>query len=83
MQNIGTSYEAVNVADLTNKGFALFTNLDATNFVEVGVEVSAAFYPFLKLLPGESSVVRLSPSVSLFAKADTAAVNLETYCFEA
>jgi len=81
--SIGTSHEAVAPTDLTNKGWALFKNLDDTNFVEVGVDVAATFYPLIKLLPGEQVQVRLSPSVSLYAKADTAAVRLDAQIFEA
>ena len=81
--SIGTTHEAVTPADLTNLGWAVFKNLDTTNFVEVGVQVSTTFYPFLKRLPGEQVQVRLSPSVSLFAKANTGAVRLESQVFEA
>jgi len=76
-QTVGTTYEAVAIgADLGTAGFAVFTNLDLTNYVEVGLEVSAAFYPFVKLKAGESAQVRLATS-TLFAKANTSAVKLE------
>lgn len=83
VQEIGTSHELVSITDITNKGFVYFGNLDSTNFVEIGVDVTASFYPLAKLAAGESAVLRLSPSVAVYAKADTAAVKLETYCFEA
>jgi len=76
-QTVGTTYEAVAVgADLGTAGYAVFTNLDLTNYVEVGVEVAATFYPFVKLKAGESAQLRLATS-TLFAKANTAAVKLE------
>lgn len=81
--SIGTTHEAVTPTDVTNEGWAFFKNLDTTNFVEIGVDVSATFYPILKLLPGESVAVRLSPSVALYAEADTAAVRLEAMILEA
>ncbi len=83
VQNIGTSSEAVGITDVTNLGFGKFKNLDQVNFVEVGIEVAATFYPFVKLLAGESCVLRLSPSVTLYARANTGAVNLESMVFEA
>jgi hypothetical protein len=81
--SIGTSHEALTTNDLTNKGWAVLKNLDDTNFVEVGVDVSATFYPLLKLLPGEQVQVRLSPAVTVYAQADTAAVRLDAQIFEA
>lgn len=74
-QDVGTTYEALSVGDLDNAGVAQFTNLDATNFVEIGVEVAAAFYGVIKVMPGETWQVRLS-SLTLFARANTAAVKL-------
>ncbi len=76
-QTIGTTYEALGInADVATAGWAFFRNLDTTNYVEVGVEVAAAFYPLIKLKAGEAAIVRLATS-SVFAKANTAAVNLE------
>ena len=83
VQNIGTSSEAIGITDITSLGFAKFKNLDLVNYVEVGIEVAATFYPVIKLLSGESCVVRLSPSTTLYARANTAAVNLESMVFEA
>lgn len=81
-QDIGTSYEALDVgADIATPGFAVFRNLDTDNFVEIGVEVSAAFYPFVKLMPGEFALIPLA-DISLFAKADTAAVTLQSTILE-
>lgn len=83
-QNIGTTHEQIGgLADMTNEGIAVIRNLDDTNFVEVGVDVAAAFYPLVKVLPGEAYVMRLAPGVAVYAKADTAAVNLLFECLEA
>lgn len=81
--SIGTTHEAVATTDVTNKGWAFFKNLDTVNFVDIGVDVAATFYPVLRLEPGESTVVRLSPAVALYAKADTAACRLESQILEA
>jgi hypothetical protein len=83
VQEIGTSHEIVSITDITNKGFVYFGNLDTANYVEIGVDVSSTFYPLIKLGAGESATLRLSPSVAVYAQANTAAVKLETYCFEA
>ena len=80
VQIIGFSaHEALTLADVTTRGYAGFTNLDAANWVEIGVEVAATFYPVIRLLAGESGLFPLSPSVTLYAKADTAAVNLNKW----
>lgn len=81
VQIVGTAYEAIAFgADLATKGWATFRNLDPTNFVELGLEVSAAFYAFAKLLPGEECVFPIGGT--LFAKADTAPCDLEVVAVE-
>lgn len=77
-QTIGHSaHEQITKGDTTDGGVYFFRNLDQTNFVEVGIQHSGStFVAFLKLLPGEYSVGRLSSS-TIFAKANTAAVNLQ------
>lgn len=83
-QTIGTSEEAIVFAgDLTAAGWCYFRNLDATNFVEVGLTKAATFYPFVKLLPGEWALFRLSTVTDVQAKADTAAVPLEHVLLDA
>jgi hypothetical protein len=58
-------------------GFAVFRNLDATNFVQIGVKPASTFYPFIRLLAGESCLLRLDGTLTaIYAKADTAAVKL-------
>ena len=50
---------SVSLAALTTPGFAFIQNLDATNFIMVGVYDGTSFFPLLELLPGECYVVRL------------------------
>ena len=72
-------------------GWAMFTNLDATNYVQVGIQVAGNFYSFLTILAGEQSgPIRLGsltiplavppiPTVAaptLYALANTASVSL-------
>jgi hypothetical protein len=76
-QTIGTSHEQITKGDTTDGGVFFFRNLDATNYVEVGIQHSGStFVAFLKLLPGEYAIGRLS-SATIYAKANTAAVNLQ------
>lgn len=82
IQNIGTTYEAiVEDASIGTPGMAIFRNLDPTNYVEIGLEVAATFYPFLKLKPGDPpAIFRISGT--LYARANTAAVDLDIVIIE-
>lgn len=63
---------------VTTPGEAWFVNLDETNYIEIGVQVAATFYPCIRLNAGEWSPVRLGLGASaLFARANTAAVDLQ------
>jgi hypothetical protein len=78
IQVIGTTYEAVTLpADLGTAGYAFFMNHSTANYLEIGLEVAAAFVAFAKLKPGEFALVRLATS-SIYARANTAACDLET-----
>ena len=70
-----TPHTALDLGSITTPGFAVFQNLDLVNYVEIGIQVSAAFYPFLKLKPGEQGMLRLGTLVP-YARADTLAVKL-------
>lgn len=78
IQNIGTAEETLALGDVTPTGFALFRNLDGTNFVELG-KVTATYV--VKLKAGEWSFLRLDTWSTIFAKANTAAVDLEYMLF--
>jgi hypothetical protein len=81
--SVATAYAQISgLADMTNEGYCIARNLDSTNYLEIGVEVSAAFYPLIKLKAGEISVFRLTPGVSVFARANTAACRLHFWCLE-
>lgn len=75
------AHEAIPMGDVATAGWAWFENLDATNYVQIGVDVSAAFHPIIKLMPGEFAVVRLATNAP-YAKANTAAVKLDYEIFE-
>ncbi|MBT8200072.1 MAG: hypothetical protein KJO36_06110 [Acidimicrobiia bacterium] len=73
-QSIGTTHETITVSgDMTTEGWCLIKNLDTTNYVEIGRDVGASFYPVMRLRATEFALFRWSPGVTLYAKADTAA----------
>lgn len=78
VQNIATSAAgtALSLSGIAAGGWAYFTNLDATNYVEIGVQVAGTFYPVATILKGESAQFRIS-ALTLYARANTAAVDLE------
>jgi len=77
-QEIGTTEEALDIpTDIGTAGYILIKNLDSTNFVEVGLTASYT----IKLKAGEVALFR-ADSNSLYAKADTANVNVQLYIFE-
>lgn len=77
VQTIGTVEEALEMADVTNAGYAIFENLDDTNFVEIGISGSM----FVKLKAGEKCILRLTTNAP-YAIADTADVELFYVIYE-
>lgn len=69
------AHEAIPLGDVSTPRWSRFKNLDATNFVQIGVDASGTFVPFVKLKPGEACVLPLAAAP--YAQADTGAVNLE------
>ena len=81
VQNISTSNETLEIYELSNidaaeTGVTFLKNLDATNFVRVGLTGSYT----IKLLPGECALFRAAGA--LYAIADTAACELEVMMIE-
>jgi len=76
-QNIGTTTEALSIGDVTDVGYVYIKNLDSTNYVEVGITspVSAS-NAMITLKPGEFALfpTRLE---TIYAKANTAACNVD------
>lgn len=79
----GSGGEALVLQDVSSLGWARFQNLDSTNYVEIGIVVSATFYPVITLLAGEYTFVRLSPGIAPYARANTASVQLDYEIFQA
>ena len=82
VQEIGfAAHEQIVLTDIGTAGYAYFRNTDTTNYVEVGVDVGATFYAFMKLKPGEAAVLRLATG-TIYAQANTAAVKLQSRVLE-
>jgi len=82
-QNIGTSEEVIGgLSDVTTFGWALFRNLDATQYVEIGPESGGSMVSFAKLLAGEFALLPLTPGITIRAQANTSAVGLEVHVLE-
>lgn len=63
---VSTNGVDVDLSELTTPGLCRLQNLSETNIIDVGRfdPDSNKFYPFLKLKPGESYVVRLSEHIT-------------------
>lgn len=59
---VSTSGTDIDFSKLTTPGLCAIQNLDATNYITVGVYEpdTDMYYPFLELLPGEVYVIRLA-----------------------
>ena len=76
-QSIGNAaHEAIVITELTTLGVCQFRNMDATNYVEIGVDVAATFYPLVRLNAGEEWPFRMAQGITPYAQANTAAVIL-------
>ena len=73
VQNIGTT------GDLTTPKYCWIQNLDDTNFVEIGLDVGATFYPFARLDAGSDipMLIYIPSGVTIYAQADTAACDID------
>ncbi len=83
---VSTGGTNILLTQITIPGMCVFTNLDPDNFVQVGIDDGASFFPFMDILPGESYVVRLANDIdtadNLHMKADTAACEVVVEAFE-
>lgn len=66
--------EAIVLGDVTTVGYIAFKNLDTTNFVELALDEPMA-NKFAKLLAGDLTLIKAA-TATIYAKADTASVNL-------
>lgn len=81
IQSIGTTQEAILLGDVASPGYAIFENLDPTNYVTIRPASGAA--DMIRLNPGEvAGPFRLAASAP-FAIANTAAIRLRYLIIEA
>jgi len=72
------THEALSISgDVAAKGVCYIVNLDTTNYVQYGVDLSGTFIPFGKLYPGEVNLFRLDPAVTPYFLANTASVKVD------
>jgi hypothetical protein len=78
-QNIGTTEETLNFpGEIATAGYLFIKNLDSTNYVEFGV--TTGVYT-VKCKAGEIALFR-STGTTIYAKANTAAVNVQVTFIE-
>jgi hypothetical protein len=72
---------AIPVSNLANVGWAMFVNLDGTNYVEIMSAVSGTV--LIQLQPGESALFRFAPTITAPAFiAHTAACEVQWLILE-
>ena len=67
------TYDDVAAADV---GWCFLQNMDATNYVDYGVNDTGSLKAIGRLLPGEYALIRIKPSAQLMAQANVAAVKV-------
>lgn len=75
--SVTTANLALSIGNISTIGVCWVTNLDATNFVDVGQRVAGNFSAFLRVKAGESWPFRMTPGVVPYAQANTATVKIE------
>lgn len=83
-QSIATASagEAIGLGDVATNGVAYFVNLDATNYIEIGIQNGGTFYPLARLNAGEWAQMRLAQGVAPYARANTASAILEYHIID-
>ena len=70
--SVGTTQETISFTDIGTPGYMILKNLDIANYVEVGY-TTAATADAMKVPAGGFLIVPLSPTATVYAKANTAA----------
>lgn len=81
VQSVGTTTEALTLGDVTTIGYLFLKNQDATNYVEISLTTPVGSEAFIKLLAGECAFFP-TRQTTIYAKANTAAVDLFVAAFE-
>lgn len=70
-QTATTTAANITKTPVTQEGWAVFTNLDDQDYVQIGIDVAATFYPLLRIAPGRTSgPLELEPGVTWQCKSD-------------
>jgi len=80
MVTVGTTQEYIPTGDIGTMGWFCGRNLDAANFVTVGVSTGStgsAMTAYGRIEAGESFAYRVEPGANLAWKADTSAVKVQ------
>lgn len=78
-QTVGTTHEAIRLGDIAAPQDMILLNLDADNYVEIGIDQTGSFVPIAKIRPRRMAVIPPASGVTLYAKANTAAVELRRF----
>lgn len=83
VQSVGTgAHEALVIGDMGTAGYLYAKNLDATNYVELGIDATGTFHPLIRLKAGDECLVPMT-TTAVYAKANTGAVSLDYTFIEA
>jgi len=74
VQSVGTSWEAIQVGDVSTIGYVYARNQDSTNYVELALANDGS-QVFAKLIAGNACCFPAS-TATMYAKANTAACNV-------
>lgn len=78
---VGTTEESTAFPELSTLGWCFMQNLDSTNYVEWGF--STGVYGGRMQAGEKAGPFRLNPGATMYLKANTAAVKVVIYAFEA
>lgn len=81
VQNVGTGWEAILIGDLSRIDLLAVRNADNTNFIQLATANDGSGI-FAKLTPGRFAFVPVDSGATVYAKADTAACDLQVVAVE-
>ena len=68
--------DLISLGGVVVPGIASFSNLDTANYLEIGIQVTGTFYPFIKLKAGQQSGPLFLGTSAIYGRANTADVKL-------
>ena len=72
--SVTTAWTAVNLGQCSPADWIMLVNRDATNYVQIAVDLTGTKIPFARLVPnGAPMVLPADPTVTLYWKANVAA----------